>query len=189
MGDKMKYRYLAFFLMIIGSILVVTGCETNLMNTPTKRVETLLNNYITLDKKVLDDLDETMLSDTTMTLSQKEDYRNIIKKLYQNLSYEIKDETTDGDTAVVEVEIETYNLKKVIDDANAYLQSNQNEFLDSNNNIDVEKFNDYKIGQLKNVKDKVTYTLNLTATKVDDKWILDDLTDTEISKIHGMYNY
>ena len=48
---KMK-KITSIILMIIGSILVltnVTGCETNLMNTPTKRVETMLNNYITLN--------------------------------------------------------------------------------------------------------------------------------------------
>ena len=158
------------------------------MNTPTKRVETMLNNYITLDKKVLDDLDETMLSETVMTESQKNSYREVIKKLYQNLSYEIKDETIDGDLATVEVEIETYNYKKVIDDANTYLQNNQSEFLTSENTIDIEKFNDYKLENLKNAKDKTTYTLNLTLKKIDDKWVLDDLTDTEISKIHGMYS-
>lgn len=176
--------------LVIGLIiclLTLTGCETNLMNTPTKRVETLLNNYVTLDKKVLDDLDETLLSETIMTTSQKDKYREIIKKQYQNLSYEIKDETVDGDNATVEVEIEVFNYKKVIDDANNYLTDNQKEFLDETGKVNPEKFNDYKLEELKNVKDKVKYTLNLTLTKKDNKWILNDLTDTDISKIHGMY--
>ncbi len=178
--------------MIVGSILVLTnltGCENNLMNTPTKRVETMLNNYITLNSDVLKDLDETLLTDTTMTMEQKDEYRDIIKKLYQNMSYEIKDETIDGELATVETEIEVYNYKKIIDEANTYLQNNQSEFLTTGNTIDVEKFNDYKLGELKKAKDKVTYTLNITLKKVDGKWQLDDLTDTEISKLHGMYDY
>lgn len=178
--------------MFIGTILVLTnltGCESNLMNTPTKRVETMLNNYITLNSEVLKDLDNTLLTDTTMTVEQKEEYKGIIKKLYQNMSYEIKDETIDGDLATVETEIEVYNYKKIIDDANTYLQNNQSEFLTTENTIDIEKFNDYKLKSLKNAKDKVKYTLNLTLKKVDDKWQLDDLTDTEISKLHGMYDY
>ena len=177
-------------LIIIGAILVlvnITGCETNLMNTPTKRVETMLNNYITLNSEVLKDLDETIINDTTMTDSQKEEYRNIIKKLYQNMSYEIKNETIDGDTAVVSVEIEVYNYKKIIDEANMYLQNNNQEFLNNENNVDVEKFNDYKLKELKKANDKITYTLDLTLKKVEEKWVLDDLTDTEISKLHGMY--
>lgn len=168
-------------------VFLFSGCENNLMNTPTKRVETLMNNYVTLDKKVLEDLNETLLSETVMTTEQKEKYREIIKKQYQNLSYEIKDETVDGENATVEVEIEVYNYKKIIDDANTYLTANQAEFFNETNAVDVEKFNDYKLEQLKNAKDKVTYTLNLTLKKIDDKWVLEDLTDTEISKIHGMY--
>ena len=176
-------------LLLLGSVLLITGCENNLMNTPTKKVETLFNNYITLDQKVLDDLDETMLGETIMTMDQKDRYREIIKKQYQNLSYEIKDETIDGDLATVEAEIEVYNYKKIIDDVNTYLQNNQNEFLKEDNTVDVEKFNDYKLAELNKAKDKVKYSLNLTLKKIDDTWVLDDLTDTEISKIHGMYEY
>ena len=179
----------SLLLAVIGSMLILTGCENNLMNTPTKRVETLFNNYITLDKEVLDDLDSIINNETSMTDSQKDTYRDIIKKLYQNISYEIKNETIDGDNATVEVEIETYNYKKIVDDVNSYLQNNNKEFLTSENTIDIEKFNDYKLQELKKAKDKVTYTLNLTLKKIDDKWQLDDLTDTEISKIHGMYEY
>ena len=182
-----KKRLISFILLIVGSIILITGCETNLMNTPTKRVETMLNNYITLNSDVLDDLDETIVADTSMTDTQKNEYRDIIKKLYQNMSYEIKDETIDGDLATVEVEIEVYNYKKIIDDANTYLQNNQTEFLTSENTIDTAKFNDYKLSELKKAKETVTYTLNLTLKNVDGTWVLDDLTDTEISKIHGMY--
>ena len=175
--------------LVIGLIVILfmVGCDNNLMNTPTKRVETLMNNYITLDNDVLDDLDETLLSETIMTEKQKDEYREIIKKQYQNLAYEIKDETIDGNNATVDVEVEVYNYKKIIDEANIYLTNNQSEFLNETGGVDVEKFNDYKLRELKNAKDKVTYTLNLTLKKVDDKWTLDNLTDTEISKIHGMY--
>ena len=174
--------------IVLIMVLFMFGCDNNLMNTPTKRVETLMNNYITLDKGVLDDLNETLLSETVMTNKQKEEYREIIKKQYQNLAYEIKNETVDGNNATVDVEIEVYNYKKIIDEANTYLTNNQSEFQNETGAVDVEKYNDYKLEQLKNAKDKVKYTLNLTLKKVNDKWTLDNLTDTEISKIHGMYN-
>ena len=171
-------------------LMIFTGCENDLMNTPTKRVETLMTNYITLDEEVLRDLDETLLTETVMTPNQKDRYRDILKRQYQHLSYEIKDETIDGDNATVSVEIEVYDYNKVINEANTYLNDNPNEFIQEDNNITyVSKFNDYKLNMLKNAKDKVTYTLNLTLSKEDDKWVLDDLTDTEISKIHGMYTY
>lgn len=185
MGDDMKK-----ILIVVLMIVVLAGCENNLMNTPIKRVETLMNNYVTLDEEVLNDLDETLLSETIMTNDQKQRYRDVLKRQYQNLSYEIKDETIDGNSAVVELEIEVYNYKKIMEEADTYLQANEDEFLmDDNLTTDTSKFNDYRLEKLENAKDKVTYTLNLTLRKIDDKWVLDDLTDTEISKIHGLYNY
>ena len=92
------------------------------------------------------DLDETLLTETVMTTEQKERYRNILKKQYQHLSYEIKDETVDGDTAVVEVEIEVYDYNKIIQDADTYFNDNQDEFLlDDDTTTDISKFNDYKL--------------------------------------------
>lgn len=185
MGDKMKKMLIAFIM-----VLFLTGCNNDLMNTPTKRVETMLNNYVTLDEEVVDDLDNTLLEETVMTNEQKSRYKDILKRQYQNLSYEIKDETIDGDTATVEVEIEVYDYRKIIDAADDYLNNNQDEFLtEDGTTTDISKFNDYKLDLLEKAKDKVTYTLNLTLKKVDDKWTLDDLTDTEISKIHGLYAY
>ena len=185
MGDKMKKMLIAFIM-----VLFLTGCNNDLMNTPTKRVETMLNNYVTLDEEVVDDLDNTLLEETVMTNEQKSRYKDILKRQYQNLSYEIKDEIIDGDTATVEVEINVYDYRKIIDEADDYLNNNQDEFLtEDGTTTDISKFNDYKLDLLEKAKDKVTYTLNLTLKKVDDKWTLDDLTDTEISKIHGLYAY
>lgn len=168
---------------------LLTGCSmtNDLMNTPTKKVETLLNNYITLDEEVLKDLDNILLKETIMTTEQKDRYREILKKQYQNLSYEIKDETIDGNNATVEVLIEVYDYRKVIEDANAYFNSNNQEFITDENQTDTKKYNDYKLEQLEKAKEKISYTLNLTLSKNNDQWILDDLTDTEINKIHGLY--
>ena len=124
-----------------------------------------------------------------MTTSQKNRYREILKKQYQHLSYEVKNETIDGDNATVEVEIEVFDYKKIIDNVDAYLNEHQTEFQNEDGTTNTEKFNDYRLGELEKAKDKVTYTLNLTLHKEDDKWKLDDLTDAEISKIHGLYEY
>ena len=115
----MKKMLIAFIM-----VLFLTGCNNDLMNTPTKRVETMLNNYVTLDEAVVDDLDNTLLEETVMTNDQKSRYKDILKRQYQNLSYEIKDEIIDGDTATVEVEIEVYDYRKIIDAADDYLNNN-----------------------------------------------------------------
>ena len=133
-------------------------------------------------------LDNTLLTETIMNNDQKDRYKNILKKQYQNLAYEIKNETIDGDKATVEVEIKVYDYYKINMASETYYSDNQDEFKNGDT-MDIVKYNDYKLDELDKAKDKVTYTLNLTLHKEDDKWVLDDLTDVEISKLHGLYAY
>ena len=42
-------------LIALVMIIFLTACDNDLMNTPTKRVEAMLNNYVTLDSEVLKD--------------------------------------------------------------------------------------------------------------------------------------
>ena len=63
------------------------------------------------------------------------------------------------------------------------------EFLDSNGNLDYIKYNDYRLEQLSKVKDKVKYTITLNLTKKDKKWVLDEVDEVTLDKIHGMYIY
>ena len=176
------------FLLIIMTLFLLVGCET-VMNNPTKRVETFLNKYQTMDSEVLKQLDETLSNDVNLTESQKKDYKDLMKKQYQNLTYTIKDEEVNGDKATVKVEIEVYDFNKAMTKADDYLSENQDEFTDGNNNIDNEKFMDYKIKEMKNVNDKVKYTIDFTLTKNNNKWQLDDIDEITRQKIHGIYNY
>lgn len=171
----------------ITALFLIVGCG-NMMNTPTKRVEEFLSKYQTQDEKVLSQLDEVIDSSGTMTKEQKEKYRDLMKKQYQNLSYKIKDETEDGDTATVEVEIEVYDYATSIKESETHLTTNKDEFLDEDDEVDDEKFMDYKLEQLDEVKDKVKYTLNFTLTKEDNDWKLDDITEIDRQKIHGLYS-
>ena len=175
---------------ILGILLLLNGCSFgNIDNTPTKKVEEYLNNYQTLDLKVLDSLDEIVNDKVEFTEEQKSKYRDILKKHYQNLVYKIKEETVNGDKATVEVEIEVNDYTKVLREVDSYRNTYESEFLSNNGVFDEVKFNDYKLKMLENNKDRVKYTLYLTTTKQDDKWILDDLTATEEEKILGIYPY
>lgn len=169
------------------TLLLLVGCG-NMMNTPTKRVEEFLAKYQTLDEDVINQLDNVMEDADNMTDEQKEKYHELIKNQYKNLSYKIKNETVDGDTAVVEVEIEVLDYGKAIAESENYLTSNKEEFLDSETNlIDKVKFLTYKIKKMSDVKDKVTYTINFNLTKEDNKWQLSDISDMDRLKLHGLY--
>lgn len=174
-------------ILMVTILFLVVGCG-NMMNTPTKKVEEFLSKYQTQDKSVLEQLDDVIKEAGNLVDDQKDTYRDLMKKQYQNLSYKIKDETEDGDNATVQVEIEVYDYGKAISEAETYLTTNREEFLDEDEKeIDSKKFLDYKIKQMKDVKDKVKYTINFTLTKVDDKWKLDDISDIDRQKLHGLY--
>jgi len=176
------------FLVVMLSIVMLTGCNT-VMNTPTKRVENLLSKYQTNDEEVLTQLDETLLSETILTKDLKDRYRSLMKKQYGDLRYQIKDETVDGNTAVVEVEIEVYDYNGAIKNIEDKLINNNGDYIDDTGNLLTNKYNEEKIRLMEEVKNRVTYTLNLTVSKIDDKWIVDDLTETERLKLHGLYAY
>ena len=67
--------------------------------------------------------------------------------------------------------------------------SYSNEFVNEAGEYDQAVYNKYKLDEMENVKEKVKYTLQLTLTKIDDEWKMDDLTETEKQKIHGIYDY
>ena len=89
-------------------LLLITGC-TSTMNTPTKKVEEFLGKYQSMDSEVLAQLDQVISDDINMSDDQKSEYRSLLEKQYQNLSYKIKNEEIDGNKATVDVEIEVYD--------------------------------------------------------------------------------
>lgn len=184
-------EYMKKILSVLSIVLLMSGCSIgkDMSNTPTKRVETYLNNYQTLNSNVLTKVDSIVNEEELFTDEQKSTYRDLIKKHYQDLTYTIKEETVNGDKATVETEIEVNDYTKVLKSAQSYRVTNEKEFLDTNGNFDESKFADYRLHLLKSSKDKVKYTIYFSLTKVDKEWKLDDLTNTEEEKILGIYEY
>ena len=175
-------------LLIVLALFLVTGCD-NLMNTPSKKVEYLLSKYQSNDNDVINQLDETLLTDAILSMEQKTRYKNVMERQYKDLTYTIKDEAIDGKTAVVEVEIEVYDYAKAINNVEEKLINNADSYKDSTGEVNTIMYNDNKLSYLENMKDRVKYTINFTLSKVDEEWIVDDLTETERMKIHGLYAY
>lgn len=173
-------------LVYILFLFLLVGCN-DLSNTPTKKTEEFLKKYQTLDESVINDL-ENVVNESDLNDEQKTIYIDIMKKQYQSLSYEVKDETLNGDEAITAVEISVIDFKKVLDEANDYLKNNEEEFYD-NGEYSIVKFNDYKLNKLKQAKDKVRYTIEIKLTKINDKWTVDNLSNETYDKINGVYNY
>lgn len=192
---------------IIGSlfILLFTGCTT--ANTPSKKVEEFLGKYQSMDSDVLTQLDNVVASDNNMSDEQKKDYKSLMERQYQNMSYKIKNEEINGDNSTVEVEIEVYDYATSITKSKKYYEEHKDELEDNdkdttnnndNNNDDNDnvvediiesssKYIDYKIKQLKDVTDTVKYTITFNLHREDNTWKMDDISDIDRKKLHGLY--
>ena len=144
-------------------ILLLVGCENNI-NTPTSKVESFLNKYQMLDKNVLLDLDNTLNKDKNLTKKQKEKYKELLKKQYQNLSYKIMNEEIENKIAIVEVKIEVLDYSSI-----------------------KEKNIDERLNKMKNIESKKDYELTFYLTKEKGIWKIDNLTEDDYKKINGLY--
>ena len=216
----MKKVLLVFSLIL----LFMTGCGTD-MGTPTAKVEEFLGKYQKMDSEVLTQLDSVISTDEKMSDSQKDEYRGLMEKQYQNLSYKIKNEEIDGDKATVDVEIEVYDYATSITKSKKYYNDHRDEFMDdTDNNTDknnsseevdegdeviggvaedaadaigdsvedmldeTKKFVDYKLSQLKDVTDKAKYDITFYLSKDEDgEWELENISDVDRQKLHGLY--
>ncbi len=173
--------------IFVGSLFLV-GCSLT-KSTASDAVKNFLDQYKNLSSAVLTDL-ETVISKEDFTDNQKDEYRDILKKQYSDLKYEITNENYDGDTAIVTTKITVYDLYKVQNDAASYLAQNQDKFQDKDGNYDNSLFLDYKLEQMKMMKDTVEYTIDFYVEKdQDDKWQVSELSNDDLEKIHGVYNY
>lgn len=176
-----------FLLVLTTCLLVLTGCDSNMDNTPTKKVEAFLNNYQSLDNSVLEDLDSVLAADTSLNDDDRKEYRQFMEKHYKDLKYEIKDEKIDGDKATVEAEVTVRNYTKSVSDAENYKSQNKDEFNGEDGNYDATLFSTYRLDEIKKVTETSTYTINFTLTKENDEWKLNELSDEDLNKINGLY--
>ena len=158
-------------------LLLLVGCS--LSNSPTSKVEDLLSKYQRLDNDIKEGID-TVIDSESLTDTQKDRYRDLIEEQYKGLTYQIKDERIDGNTAIITTEIEVLDYKKAVADTTNYYQG-QNDYT-------VEDYNNTKLDNLEKVKDKVTYTIDFEVVKdTNGNWKLASLDNETIKKLQGMY--
>ena len=188
------------------SLLFVVGCSST-MNTPTSKVESFLGKYQSLDEDVLTQLEQVISDDDTMDKDQKEKYRSLMEKQYQNLSYKIENEDINGDNPTVDVEIEVLNYATTINKTKEYYEEHKDEIekeeendKEDNSNVLEDAADDvgevvkesaayinYKLKELESVSDTTTYTITFYLTKEDGEWKIQDLSDLDRKKLHGLY--
>lgn len=192
----MKKIFLGLF------VILLTACSFGMNNTPKAKVKELLDRYKNQDSSVITNLEDVI--DDEYSGEYKDRYKTLMLNQYKNLEYKITDEIIDGDTAIVTVDVTVYDFGSAIDAANTYLDEHEKEFYkktvksdeltegenienEAKTTIDYDKFLDYKLNLLESVVDRKTYSIDFTLTKEKDDWILDNLTDESIKKLHGLY--
>ena len=173
-----------WFLAVI-CVFLLAGCSIgkDMTNTPTKKVEAYMDGYQKLDDNVLNDID-TLLHDTEYTVEQKSRYKELMKKHYKDINYEIKEEKVNGDKATVEVEVEVRDYSKILSS-----DVIPDEIKDEEGNYSDEAYYDYQLGLMEKAEEKVKYTITFYLTKTNDEWKIDDLNESTMRKIHGIYIY
>lgn len=166
-------------------MLFTTACS--LGSTPTSAVERLLSKYNTNDEEIVVELDD-YVNESDLTDEQSTKYKDVYLKQFKDMKYEIKEEKIDGDTATVTAQITVYDYYNAEKEANDYLTNNPDEF-QTDGVYDKSLFTDYKLKKLSEANDTVDYTIDFTLTKVDNEWVVNDLTNEQLEKIHGVYEY
>lgn len=171
-------------LIAVFMILSLGGCE----DSASMAVEKYLAKYNSLDEAVLTDM-QNVIEKENLSNENKEIYEAILKKQYTDLTYEVVEEEYDGDEATVDVKITVYDLYKAQNDASKYLAEHPEEFQDDDGNYDLESFIEYKLNEMKNNIGTVEYTIEFYVVKTTDGWTVSSLSNSDLEKIHGIYNY
>ena len=90
-------------------VFMLTACSMS--NTPKSKVEIYLNQFNSLSENVKKDLETTVASEN-LSNDNKDIYRKVLERQYENLNYSIKDEQINGDNATVTVQITVYDFYK-----------------------------------------------------------------------------
>lgn len=173
-------------LSILLAICLLFGCSLN--NNPSSKVKNYLNNYKNLSDEVLEDM-ESKIASENLSNENKDTYRDILKRQYKSLRYEIKDESINGNDAIVTAKITVYDLMNVINESNSYLEDHIEEFNDSNNIYQENIFNTYQLKEMSKVNNTVDYEIDFFLKKTNGEWVLDNPDTLTIEKINGLYNY
>ncbi len=175
------------FLVVLCAILLFTGCSCAATGkTPDETVDSFFEKYRNKDDDIITQLVETIKNEDLTDETQKE-YRKLMEKQYDQLSYVIKDTKEDNNEATVTVELTVLNYRGAVLKAEEELNSNPDKFNDEEGNFSEKKYMEYKIEKMKDVTDTTTYTIDLNLTKENGMWKVDQLSSDDISKIHGLY--
>lgn len=181
----MKKLFFCFLLLFCSFLLI--GCGEEM--TPRQAVRDYMESYVTLDDSIVDQLNDYVDDNEELLDEHKKTYKEILRTQYSSLTYTILNERIEGNIAYVDVEINVKDLHKIRKETNEYYANNKDEFNNDNGIYDVAKFITFQLDKMKAATETVKYKLELKVVKSDDDWDVAQLSNSDLEKIHGIYNY
>lgn len=166
--------------------LVLMGCGKEM--TAKEAVADYLENYITLDSHIVEQLDE-FVDNEDLTNDQKLLYKEILKKEYSSLTYDIQNERYEKDVAYVTTKINVIDLYNAQQEALKYYNEHIEEFNNDAGIYDKTLFMNYKLKQMKDATKTINYEIEFKVVKNGNDWDVTQLSSEDLEKIHGIYNY
>ena len=172
-------------ILLITSILL---CACDMMDSPTLTVKQYLDNYNSLNENIVEDMESTIIKEN-LSSDNTSIYREVLKRQYKDLRYEIVDEKIEKDKSEVKVKVTVYDLYNSRVESENYMNDNQSEFMNEENIFDEERYMKYRLDEMLKTKNTITHDIVFNLTKVDKEWKIDEPSRETLEKIHGLYDY
>ncbi|MEE0699220.1 MAG: hypothetical protein U0M66_01325 [Bacilli bacterium] len=174
-------------LVVLCAVLLFMGCGCEMNDKkPDEAVETFFEKYRSKDDDIITQLKDTIKNED-LTDDAKEKYEKLMEKQYDQFAYVIKDTKEEEKAATVTVELTVLNYRSAILKAEEELKAHPEKFNDEEGKFSEDKYMDYKIEKMSEVTDTTTHTVDLSLTKENGMWKVDQLSSDDISKLHGLY--
>lgn len=174
--------------IIILLMTTILLCACDIVDSPTLTVKGYLDNYNSLNENVIEDMESTIIKEN-LSSDNTSIYREVLKRQYQDLRYEIVEEKIDKNKAEVKVKITVYDLYNSRVESENYMNDNQQEFMNEENVFDEERYMKYRLDEMLKTKNTITHDVIFTLTKENDEWKIDEPSREVLEKIHGLYDY
>ena len=175
-----------------------------LMTNQYKNLEYNIKDEIIEDKNAVVEVEITVYDYATAIKNANEFLNSNQGEFMTTPTIEITDANDDtvtvvtGNNPTISLEIANIDGNDVYDFMIEFLtnaptgeDANDETSKDTNNKVtstyDQDKFINYKLTQMENVTNTVTYTIQFTLTKVNNEWQMDALSNADMEKIYGIY--
>ena len=171
-------------IIIIILVIFITGCKNN---SARDIVSSYLDEYHNLSTNIINEINNAVDLNDKFSKKNKKIYKDILKRQYKDLKYKIIREEYDNDIALITVNVNVYDLNKAEEEALLYLTDHLSEFYNEDNTFNENKYISYKLDLMSKTNIKVNYDILFTLRKKNNNWILDQPTESDLEKIHGLY--